>query len=572
MLGVPRVGGAPATAPTPAPSLATFRERRDWVLREAVRLTRTATRDAFFLASACYAAGEVELGQRVAKKAYADMPNWRVRQVAMFDVWPALDLALRHPSHLDEESEAALKALVTSTAYYSQARTSNLVTLARVIRHLGGQKWGEAAFDPRAAYRKNDPDASAALIDSCAKVARTGIGEYGSRPYMLYNLMPLRTLTEFSTNPEVKRRAGIAFEVALASMAATWLGGIWGTPSGRSYPDLLTEAPSGSARLLWTYFGGPYPASVTAATLAPAVMAYEPHPILTSAATDRSKPFTARSRFWHPRQISFVTDRYVVLSEMQPPGPGKDVFQTYPHGVMWRRDDPSKHNFLWLGAPLFDGGDPKFNISPSIPHGILGTAQSVVQHQDTILFVCETEKTKSRYRYLLCFVPAGHVATLDTASQDGRLLLHYGSIVVAISSSLPFRWDPSAPCKAQDRPYPGDSEFRVEGDRFAVAMEVVDARELPAGSPYSQLQAVAKRVGPVTYGAAAAEGCYRTRNGAVIARAFAGRATVRGEAVDFDAWPMLDNPWMSQPNGGDLTMTLGDRRRHYDLTRFEVTE
>ena len=49
-------------------------------------------------------------------------------------------------------------------------------------------------------------------------------------------------------------------------------------------------------------------------------------------------------------------------------------------------------------------------------------------------------------------------------------------------------------------------------------------------------------------------------------------AKVDGAAIDYDTWPLLDNPWMHQDWDGNLRISDGVTERLYDFTAWKITE
>lgn len=65
---------------------------------------------------------------------------------------------------------------------------------------------------------------------------------------------------------------------------------------------------------------------------------------------------------------------------------------------------------------------------------------------------------------------------------------------------------------------------------------------------------------------------FTDRDGVVIERTFNGDTRINGERVAYETWPLLDNPWMRQEFGGNLTLTDGKTTRYYDVTNWTITE
>jgi hypothetical protein len=66
---------------------------------------------------------------------------------------------------------------------------------------------------------------------------------------------------------------------------------------------------------------------------------------------------------------------------------------------------------------------------------------------------------------------------------------------------------------------------------------------------------------------------YTDRDGNIISREFAGKATVNDKPVDFDRWPLADSPWVRQiSKTAPLTVTDGKMTRTYDLLNWRISE
>ena len=84
----------------------------------------------------------------------------------------------------------------------------------------------------------------------------------------------------------------------------------------------------------------------------------------------------------------------------------------------------------------------KYVVRVSHPHGVLSTAQSNLQHESALLYVFQFRPTDV-FPYALAFVPGGWLAMTETTRRtDGRVYLHYGSVLIAISSSVKFHLGP----------------------------------------------------------------------------------------------------------------------------------
>ena len=452
-------------------------------------------------------------------------------------------------------------------------------------RLLGEQEWGAAAFVPlrrdTTSHYRADPDVPMRdrLLRVVSAQAVNGGEEYASRPYGAGNLSPTLELAQLARDPELRRRSQIAHETTLARYAAVWLRGALLITSRRSYPDIFDD-PMGVAEWFWIFFGGDLRPDTRNHALEAAVLG-EPAPaVIEHAATDRSVPFTARNRFQAESggcQISWLTLDYGLFSESFGAHP-RAFAQTYPFGVRWIANRAAGHSFLWFTMPILDEQVPG-NFPASHPHGFDLNGQSTLQHENSLLFVCQTAGAlKPRYPYGLAFVPGGQLALVDEAISAGRVFLSYPGVLVAFQATKPFPWDRSARIRyASGEPEPGDSEFRVPGPAFAAALETASPAGFPAATPEAQLRLFRAAVIAHTRVALLAgeplAGRYTDLRGQVIQRTFGGPGLVNGKSVDFADWPMADSPWVKQATANaPLVVSDGHVTRTYDLQHWTITQ
>ena len=266
----------------------------------------------------------------------------------------------------------------------------------------------------------------------------------------------------------------------------------------------------------------------------------------------------------------YVNRSYVLFSR-SPKSKGKRFYgQSYPCGVMWDEPDPSRASHLWITNPAADDNAGEKGNRPNgiHTHGVTLFEQEL-QHKDALLWVFQIDH-KFRNPYVLGYVPGGYRAMVNDANSTGRIFLHYGSVLVAIASSQPFSWKPNSGIRAPAaNPCPGDSEFRIMATKVAAALETALPDEFPGRSPQEQLtgfrQTILARskIALVERGTLTAH--YTDRAGNRLACSFDGEDRVNDQIVDYANWPVVDNPWMQQHQGGNLTVRARKCDRVYDF-------
>lgn len=586
------------------PAVSTMAQRRDWLL---TRLHDNPDGvDGFTAALGYFARGDTATARSIAlarsRSLLANHLNGAV-QVDLFYIWPAVDMVARHGPLLDEETKANIRQIVLTFYQYKDTTTSNLKTLGHVVRFLGGELYGQAAFDAAKLYnpdgslastndwRASDPAARASLLGHMATFATVGSGEVASRPYLWKNILPLLSLAQLAQDAEIRNRASIVYEACLAQHAGYWLRGHLAMPTTRSYPDMLEQHPSSGASMghLWYHFGGELPALDSDAATMVAAMNPSVSPILELAASDRSSPTYVRSRNG-PNYLHAWLDRDYALFADGPIGPNSG--QVYANGVVWTDSDRSRYSHLWVAKPIQDDAAA---INVSNTHGKERRQYSETVARDALLYIyniappAATEASPTPY--VMGYVPGGYRAVVNEAASSGHIFLHYGSVLIAIRSELPFGWNPASgitfPSGAVRA---GDSEFLIDGDtattrppatiatpltsnlRFALAIETARPADFPGATPADQLAAFRAAILAVPMLSRTADATptaiYTTRRGDRLRlvdcndqRPVAYPLWVNDLPVEPAVWPRIDSPWISQPQGQNYLLLRSSTRR-----------
>lgn len=486
-----------------------------------------------------------------------------------FLYWSALNAYVRWHERFPESLKQDYRYVFTTAKNY-KGTTGNLSMIHTLALFLADNIWGAENLPKDGNFGARGPGAVKWLGERVERTAKRGSGEFASRPYMLYNIGTLLTLDNDYVDPLLRRKAVMAYEMSIAHAAGTWLRGHWAVSAGRSYPDQLTQQPSGSAALLWTYFGGVTPRlDAGSAAIFAAGEKFRPHPLIVKAATDRAQPYVSRSRFDGDKQFqtTFMNRTHALFSTAVLPG--TSVWgQTYPYGVMWDEPDPAKGSHLWLTVPIDDETRLGYHT-----HGINGRAVQFAQHRGSLVMVtAPLENPKFKYQHVLGYIPGGWRAMVNDSAADGRIFLHYGSVLIALVADAPFAWDPASGVRCGS-PRKTDSEFRITRPRVAMGLETAMPADFPGATPAEQLdafRAAVKARSILTLRDATAT--FTDRDGVALARAFDGDTTVNGERVAYETWPLLENPWMRQEWEGNLVITDGVTKRVYDVKEWTVTD
>ena len=571
---------------------ADFEQRRqmflDTVWSDYQQSPKLSAHMAFWRAEALFELGKAEEGRRLVNRGLDQLTpgnkenRWIHGGNSGFVAWPGLDCYIRYEQFLNDELKERYRKIYTGAVFYKRLSTSNHKIMAAVTRYMATQIWGADAFHPDpffqgkeddgAYFQKSDPTGEKYIWTNISEVVQSGPGEYASRPYGAENILPLLTIAECARDAELRERAALAYECSLLQLAPTYLRGHLATFAPRSYPDMETQRPWGIAVMLWAYFGGVTPARLHDQwALRTATAKYRLPQTFLPIGTDRSRPYVHRALLNRWALYHFVNQTYVLFSR-SPKALGKGFQgQSYPCGVMWEEPDASKGSHLWITNPSADDNDSTNNKTTGIhTHGVTGFEEEL-QYRDALLFVFNIPKD-FRNPYVLGYVPGGYRASLTTSN---RIFLHYGSVLIAVSSATPFAWNPQSGIRAPaGKPHAGDSEFRVMATQTALSIETAHPSDFPGATPSEQLAAfrdrvLAKSVIECQTGEKVLAR-YSDRAGHKLECVFDGPDKFDGVTVDYAQWPILQNPWMEQhPPDEKLQVQSGGEKVLYDFTQWK---
>ena len=578
----------------------------------AANPAKPSWKNAALVAAALFEAGRIDEGRTLAHFVLDGLEpgntinRWYLGGNSGFVVWPGIDLYIRYEHLLGEPLKERFRRIYTSGVFYRRFSTSNHVAMAGVTRYLAVQVWGRDAFKPHPDYadkvyealspdqRKQaryppsqffsdqDPDAAKFVHELTERAVRQGPGEYASRPYGAENVLPLLTLAECAKDPDLRRKAAIAYEVSLAQLAPVWLRGHLATFSPRSYPDMESQSPRGIASLAWLYWGGVPPVDMGREwALRAATSSYRLPRVMATAGSSRSWPYRHRALLNGWALDHRVTPGYAIFSRSPKHAlavKSRNPFQgqSYPCGVMWEEPDLTRCSQLWITCPAADDNTDQENAPSGLhTHGVTGYEQELL-HDDALIWVFRIPRD-FRNPYVLGFIPGGARAVINDSATEGRIYLHFGSALIGIAASQKFIWDPKDGIRAPaGKPREGSSEFRIPCESAAVAVEVAPPGEFGDGEAIGQLERFREqlrertiiecRTGEVSVGS------YVDRLGNRLECGFDAEDRVNGEVVDYRNWPVMENPWMRQTSGGDLTIDDGVVKRVYDLGSAAATD
>jgi hypothetical protein len=285
-----------------------------------------------------------------------------------------------------------------------------------------------------------------------------------------------------------------------------------------------------------------------------------------AAGTDRSTAYRHQA-LMNGWALDHWTDRTFSIFSRSPKATNPKVLgQNYPTGVMWDEPNLARASQFWVTNPARDD-DQTYGLHT---HGVNAFEQQVLR-RGTMLSVYDIP-VGYRAPYLLGYAPGGYRAMVNDAATEGRIYLHYGSVLIAVTASTTFTWDPAGGVKwPATTVRSGDSEFRIPKYQtglttkvpLATALETAAPDEYAGATAADQLAAFRTAVRSGTTltltinSAGAPVGTLTDRRGGQMSLVYGGTDTVDGVAIDYKAWPVLASPWITQDKAGNRTITDG---------------
>ena len=528
---------------------------------------------------------------------------------AGFSMWPAMDCYLRWNGLSSVFSASILNffkvQMTTNGTNYSSGATPNQRMMLATARYLAGSVWGTNAFPSgsqyQADYGTGDPTGLNYLSNTIVTLPRYGFVEHDSLIYVQFTLGPIYTLAQFAPDPALRAKARLAFDWAVAEMAGYYFYDNWAVASDRTEPYWVQTQPTPTTMMSYLWFGGPtptsyleaYPSALYCMSNFPGIL-----PEVVTAATNRAQRYTHYTTAMRNTggynnayfKTSYVTPGYAVYSQAEGAvvtnSDGSftltnlgtislsDPHQMQRWGVIWNA--PNDQTKFWITNPY----NPVY--SGSYPNEYIGTtiSEETVQLGGTLVGVYNipTNATKpdwnhngaamTNYQLLEGQIPTNYSAFIDTAASSGRLFLHYTNVLISLYLSTNFNWN-------------GDTTltnyFMVPANVAGLAVETASPAEYTQSTAALRLAAFRNDV--LTLGSANTSFLtgpnpamlYTDRHGNTLQITFGQSAKTNGQAVEYQQWPTISNPWMYQSQAGNLYIFGTNRTIVYNLKTWTET-
>ena len=414
--------------------------------------------------------------------------------------------------------------------------------------------------------------------------------EYGAPTYLGVDLMAIRLLADFARDPEVKKRAVLALDTVLLQMACAWNQGYYVTPASRAkYWGSSVTSPDSmdiTSSIAWLYFGGSRP--VNAAGTGPGAAfffttgdetnSYRMPAVFGDIARDRSQPFVHRGSAGEGIRFTiYHTPFYSLASQWENFGsPSAGNYKEERRTMFkWLSGKPDS-TFVPLQENLLRPYRPRDVLPNHFGYGENAFTQ-VLQCKGTLLGISSVPKDFPFWKMYAPFTRRG--AIVRRLEKDGWVFCHGGSVLFAFRYAQPAAW--GAPMNRENCDVLW-SDARNNG----WVLETVPVAAYGGGSPDAELgrfmEAVLSRTkldvsSLETFRPALS---YRSLDGHQLdmtyrphGAMYTDQNRIDGRPVDYRAFPLFGNPWVTQSLGGDnLVVNHAGKSLVYDFKNWTRRE
>jgi autotransporter-associated beta strand protein len=487
---------------------------------------------------------------------------------AGFSMWPGMDAWFRWNSLFPQSLKDRYQQVYTTSDLYDNGATPNQRLMICAASYLANSVWGSAVNSVSSAIYDGftDPTGKGYLVKEIERVPFRGYSEHDANVYLLVTLSPLETLAEFAPDADVRNKARMVVDWGFANAAGYWLNGHWGVSSTRGstsgYQDSLN-----TSKLWWLGFGGPLPDMTDSHPVMPFLAPEFPGilPEVETASRERENSYVRRSFATRNVNVinaayfkqSWMTPRYTLWSQAE----GTVTFNA-DNSISLVNMNPSfiqdgyqgeRWALAWDSPP---GNDAKLYITTPTTYKTSTSGISIwedtLQHEDTMIAVYNMPAGGGgstgndgnwANEWLKGHIPGGWQAITDEAATTGRIFLHYDSVLVALYLDRNFSWA---------------TNFTVNGvNKAALAIETAPVGEFPQSTASARLAAFRSAVlanvpDTSNINAASPRFVYTNRHGDALDLTFGLAGKINGVTVDYQSWPVLEDPWMYQAQNGHL--------------------
>ena len=501
-----------------------------------------------------------------------------------FPLWSTMDCYMRWKDlsgKYTPELKEKTKAYVASAKIPSTATTYNHHWMLAAGLILAYQEWGDAISYK---FKSDDPTGKKWVLQQLDDIVRQGHGEELSPTYAKYTLGPILSLYNFCSDPDLRHRAKLTLDAMLIRRACFFFKGHTAGMIQRSYGQFHKANNDGG--FMWLYVGGPENLGGTS-SIGFALSDYRPPEVVAELAHDRDQTYEQISSVMRNGITEWLTtyfDRTYAIGSAYPRnnylGKKSTWFQErLTWAIVWD-DAPERVSTVFLKHPT-----PKYGFDKN---RYLGDSpfHQVLQDHGTLIGLFAIPKDCPKFymehswrRQILGGFPMKPLAIIDE-SEQGRLFLDYGSVMIGLAMSRPFT--------IEDDRRRGVHYFTIDADadtfQVSYAVETANPGEY-RGAPKQRLgafyQSASVRFGEMKLGSQGGHPSleYENMEGVCMELEWRpiGKESIRRiDGIQFiptnrEQWPLMRNPWIEQQLMGDTMRVVTDRcEMQYDFDKWKV--
>jgi len=496
-----------------------------------------------------------------------------------FSMWPGMDAYLRWNHLFPQSLKDRYQQVYVGSGIYNDGSTPNQRFMLAVASFLANEVWGPSVNSVSSA--SNGIGAASGrdfILHILNKTPFDNHEEHNSHQYLTYTLSAIETLAQFAQDAEVRNKARMVVDWSFAEAAGYMHNGRWAVSSTRGRASLKQNDYSNTGWIWFLAFGGPAPVSyfdsfATAPFLAPQFPALSAE--VLAAGTQRTQSFRRRSlaqRYLSGGDVAYFKQSWVT--------PGYTLWSQVEGDVTYNADgslnlldvdtagiqDAYQGNRWGLAWDSPPGNDAMITITT--PTTYSGTTSGIsiwedtLQHEGTVIAVYNMpvggggstgNNGNFANEYIKGDIPNGYLSYIDQSDALGRIFLHYDSVLVSIQLTDTFG------------NYVGSPGFQYPCNKQGVIVETALPSEYPQATAADRLLAfradiLANTVTDKTgINDVAPKLVYTNRHGDVLGLTFGLAGKINGVTVDYQSWPMLEDPWMYQSQNGHLHLFGANR-------------
>ena len=514
---------------------------------------------AFWYAQALFHSGATDQARGV-----IDLAHERIFEDYSFYYWGLSDCYFRWKDLYSDTQKSKAKQLLLEATIYDSGTTENHRLMLAATRFLAAEEWPNEVF--AGDYSADDPMGKYKLLDMMSDFVTQGMVEHDSPVYHAFYLGAFRTLADFAKDKEVKHKAGIVFEWLLTNPSGEWLDGHWAASSLRKFPSVHRQNEYGAGQhSLWLFFGGSEPASFPAKaafSVQHAVSEYRIPEIIQDIAQQRESPYVHRA---YDRWSGKTDDQFFKTTYMAPEGAIYSQFEEQGNKLGWS-DHGHRWGIVWTESnqdSIFWVTHPKQGAHADKKTRGITDYEQVLQHNKTIVGVYSIPANDA-HKYVIGKTPQGFTDYIDR-SEQGEIYLDYGTVMIGLSL---FTIDPNGErigfdWSSTDKQFQGPTSIAQGSLKVGLVTVAAFRGEFANLTEFSNALNFQERIDDSQILNEYPQIQYTDLDGHLLDIRFDKHLKVDNKDLDTKSWPLIENPWTTYPQNGNMKLTFGSRVREY---------